>query len=111
MKQFISVIAFLLLIASPAVMQTSAVQTTAVAPADQHRTMLNTYCVTCHNMRLKTGGLALDWRGNGITRKSGRRPCASCAGIRCRLQAVPNRAEGCRFVCCLDGELTGFSGC
>src|SRR5678815_3759412 len=63
MKQFISVIAFLLLIASPAVMQTSAVQTTAVAPADQHRTMLNTYCVTCHNMRLKTGGLALDGVG------------------------------------------------
>ena len=22
--------------------------------------MLNTYCVTCHNTRLKTGGLALD---------------------------------------------------
>jgi mono/diheme cytochrome c family protein len=26
----------------------------------QFRTMLTTYCVTCHNTRLKTGGLALD---------------------------------------------------
>src|SRR5262245_32182423 len=58
MKQFISVSALLVLIASPAVMQTSAVS--AVAQADQHRAMLNTYCVTCHNTRLKTGGLALD---------------------------------------------------
>src|SRR5256714_10613587 len=55
MKQFISVSALLLLIASPAVMQTR-----TVAQADQHRAMLNTYCVTCHNTRLKTGGLALD---------------------------------------------------
>jgi hypothetical protein len=60
MKQFISVAALLVLIASPAVMQTSAVQTGAVAQADQHRAMLTTYCVTCHNTRLKTGGLALD---------------------------------------------------
>src|SRR5215471_18115849 len=55
MKQFISVSALLVLIASPAVMQTR-----TAAQADQHRAMLNTYCVTCHNTRLKTGGLALD---------------------------------------------------
>jgi mono/diheme cytochrome c family protein len=55
MKPFISVSALLVLIASPAVMRTS-----TVAQADQHRAMLNTYCVTCHNTRLKTGGLALD---------------------------------------------------
>ena len=55
MKQFISVSALLVLIASPAFMQTS-----TVAQADQHRAMLNNYCVTCHNTRLKTGGLALD---------------------------------------------------
>src|SRR6476661_11072874 len=56
MKEFISMSALLVLLASPAVTQTS-----AVAPqADQHRAMLNTYCVTCHNTRLKTGGLALD---------------------------------------------------
>src|SRR5215475_13864853 len=55
MKQFISVSALLLLIASPAVMKTS-----TVAQADQHRALLNTYCVTCHNTRLKTGGLAFD---------------------------------------------------
>ena len=55
MKQFLSVSALLVLIASPALMQTG-----AVAQADQHRAMLSTYCVTCHNTRLKTGGLALD---------------------------------------------------
>jgi mono/diheme cytochrome c family protein len=59
MKQFISVGALLVLIAFPAVMQTSAVPQQA-QQADQHRAMLNTYCVTCHNTRLKTGGLALD---------------------------------------------------
>jgi cytochrome c5 len=55
MKQFISVSALLVLIAIPAVMQTR-----AVAQADPHRAMVNTYCVTCHNTQLKTGGLALD---------------------------------------------------
>jgi len=60
MKQFISVSALLILIASPAFMQTSTVAQSTVAQADQHLTMLNTYCVTCHNTRLKTGGLALD---------------------------------------------------
>jgi len=55
MKQFISVTAILVLIAIPAVTQTR-----TVAQADSHRAMLDTYCVTCHNMRLKTGGLALD---------------------------------------------------
>jgi len=60
MKQFISVSALLILIASPAFMQTSTVAQSTVAQADQHRAMLNTNCVTCHNTRLKTGGLALD---------------------------------------------------
>ena len=55
MKQFISVSALLVLIASLAFMQSI-----AVAQADQHRAMLNTYCVTCHNERAKTGGLSLD---------------------------------------------------
>ena len=55
MKRFIYGSALLVLLASPALMQTG-----AVAQADQHRAMLNTYCVTCHNMQVKTGGLALD---------------------------------------------------
>jgi len=55
MKRIISVSALLVMIASPALMQTR-----VVAQADQHRTMLNTYCVTCHNDRAKTGGLSLD---------------------------------------------------
>src|SRR5688572_30123430 len=61
MKQFISVSAFLVLIACPALMQTGTVaQTSTVAQAGQHRAMLTTYCVTCHNTRVKTGGVALD---------------------------------------------------
>ncbi len=39
--------------------QTSAAQP-GIGAADPHRSLLNTYCVTCHNARLKTGGLALD---------------------------------------------------
>ena len=39
--------------------QTSTVQPAATV-ADPHRSLLNTYCITCHNARLKTGGLALD---------------------------------------------------
>ena len=40
-------------------------QTSAGAPdlphgTTRYRAMLTTYCVTCHNARLKTGGLALD---------------------------------------------------
>ncbi len=37
-----------------------ALSQTAAAGPDQYRALLNTYCVTCHNTRAKTGGLALD---------------------------------------------------
>jgi mono/diheme cytochrome c family protein len=30
------------------------------SPATEQRAMLDKYCVTCHNQRLKTGGLTLD---------------------------------------------------
>ena len=30
------------------------------APSDTHREVINRYCISCHNDRLKTGGLALD---------------------------------------------------
>src|SRR4249920_1785972 len=30
------------------------------APVPDVRTVLDTYCITCHNQRLRTGGLALD---------------------------------------------------
>jgi hypothetical protein len=46
-------IALLVLIASPAVLQRAAGQ-------DPHRAMLTTYCATCHNAKLKTGGIAFD---------------------------------------------------
>ena len=55
MKRFIFVSAVLVLIASPALMQTR-----TVVQADQHRAMLDTYCITCHNTRAKMGGLVLD---------------------------------------------------
>ena len=43
--------------AAPVAVST-APQTTATAPPSKE--FLNTYCVTCHNQRAKTGGLALD---------------------------------------------------
>jgi Protein of unknown function (DUF1592)/Protein of unknown function (DUF1588)/Protein of unknown function (DUF1595)/Protein of unknown function (DUF1585)/Protein of unknown function (DUF1587)/Planctomycete cytochrome C len=49
MKRFISANAVLVVIAFSAKGQTS-----------PHQAMLTTYCVTCHNARLKTGGLAFD---------------------------------------------------
>src|SRR5262245_10243665 len=41
---------------------TAAVQqdTTAARDASSQRALLDRYCVTCHNQRLKTAGLALD---------------------------------------------------
>src|SRR5579863_764146 len=73
MKHFISASAVVVAIAFPAIVQIRALGQTSTekaptetAPAgarggdDPHRAMLTTYCVTCHNARLKTGGLALD---------------------------------------------------
>jgi mono/diheme cytochrome c family protein len=60
MKRFVFASALLVLIGSLALLQTRAVGQTPASAPDQHRAMLNTYCVTCHSTRLKTGGLALD---------------------------------------------------
>ena len=66
MKRFIDASALLVLIASLAVLQNRAVgqtppgSTPAARAADPHRAMLNTYCVGCHNTRLKSGGIAFD---------------------------------------------------
>ena len=49
--------ALLVLIGFPVDLETSAAVQTA---ANQQQEMVNTYCVTCHNTRLKTGGLALE---------------------------------------------------
>jgi len=55
MKGVVPKVALLALIASPAILaQTSAGGT------DPHRAMLATYCQTCHNSKLKTGGIAFD---------------------------------------------------
>ena len=64
MKRFISASAVVVAIAFPAILKTRALGQTSIAntaaESDPHRAMVNTYCVTCHNSRLKTGGLALD---------------------------------------------------
>jgi mono/diheme cytochrome c family protein len=65
MKRFIYAGALGILVASLAILQNRAVGQTPAgtsdkAAPDQNRAMLNTYCVGCHNTRLKTGGLALD---------------------------------------------------
>jgi mono/diheme cytochrome c family protein len=65
MKRFILAGALVVLIASLAVFENRAVGqtpagTSAKAAADPHRAMLNTYCVGCHNARLKSGGIAFD---------------------------------------------------
>ena len=63
MKRFFYISAFLVLIASFALLQTRVVgQTPApnTLAADPHGAMLNTYCVGCHNARLKTGGVMFD---------------------------------------------------
>ncbi len=61
-KGFICVGALLVLITASAPLQTraQAAQTPAANGPDQYRTMLSTYCFTCHNTRVKIGGLALD---------------------------------------------------
>src|SRR5215831_6778183 len=61
-KGFLCVGALLALITASVPLQTRAqtAQTAAAGGPDQHRVMLSTYCYTCHNTRLKTGGLALD---------------------------------------------------
>src|SRR5262245_16065764 len=60
MGRFLGVAA--LLIASSALVRTIA-QTSVVSGPDQHRAMLSTYCSTCHNTRVKSGGSALDSLG------------------------------------------------
>src|SRR5262245_8747431 len=61
-KGFLCVGALLVLITASAPLQTraQAAQTPASGGPDQYRTMLSTYCFTCHNSRVKIGGLALD---------------------------------------------------
>jgi mono/diheme cytochrome c family protein len=61
-KGFLCVGALLVLITASAPLQTraQAAQTSAAGGPDQYRGMLSTYCFTCHNTRVKIGGLALD---------------------------------------------------
>jgi mono/diheme cytochrome c family protein len=74
MKHFVFTCAVLaLVVASPAVLKTSAVQQSsaprpaatapaaagAAAPQQAHQAMLTTYCYTCHSTTAKMGGLAL----------------------------------------------------
>src|SRR5436853_7943314 len=56
MQRLPHVSAFLVLIAAPALLQTRAAGQTA----NPNQTLLNSYCLGCHNSRAKIGGLALD---------------------------------------------------
>ena len=64
--RYLSAAAVAVAIACPVILETRAAGQTSAAKApadtglDPHRAMLSTYCFTCHNARLKTGGLALD---------------------------------------------------
>ncbi len=66
MKRFLCLSALVVLIASFVLLrdrasgQTPATAAPAPHRADPNRAMLNTYCVGCHNARLKTGGLVLE---------------------------------------------------
>jgi len=65
MKRLLCASALMVLVAALAILQNRAVGqtpagTSATSATDPNRAMLNTYCVGCHNTRLKTGGLALD---------------------------------------------------
>ncbi len=57
MKRFSYLAVLLALIASPVLLQTRAAQQN---PQQARESLLNTYCITCHNSRAKTGGLSLD---------------------------------------------------
>jgi len=61
-KGFLCLGVLLVLITGSAPLQTRAqsAQIPAANEPDQHRAMLSTYCFTCHNSRVKIGGLALD---------------------------------------------------
>lgn len=59
-KALMALLASLALFAPAVVGQTAAVSAPPSGGPEAQRAMLNTYCVTCHNSRLKTGGLALD---------------------------------------------------
>src|ERR1044071_4882591 len=63
MKRFFYASALVALIAGLALLQTRATgQTPApnTLAGDPHGAMVNTYCVGCHNARLKTGGVMFD---------------------------------------------------
>jgi mono/diheme cytochrome c family protein len=63
MKHLLCLVGLLLGIGCAAISQRAEGQIPPASTADgtgQFRAMLTTYCVTCHNTRLKTGGLALD---------------------------------------------------
>ena len=63
MKRCIAASAFVAGVAFAALLQTTALGQTSTGKAGAEtasRAMVTTYCVTCHNARLKTGGLALD---------------------------------------------------
>src|SRR6516162_7192791 len=63
MKRLLYGCAFLVLVASLALLQTNAQTSGGSPPAtklDQYQEMLTTYCIECHNPTVKSGGLSLE---------------------------------------------------
>jgi mono/diheme cytochrome c family protein len=61
MKRFLCTSGLVVLMTSVAAWQNRAIgQSPAATESDPQRAMLNTYCVGCHNTRVRTGGIAFD---------------------------------------------------
>ena len=61
-------------------------------PTSPARELVNKYCVSCHNQKLKTAGLALDRvdaTSLQLGERPGRRSSSSCAAAPCRRPASP----------------------
>jgi len=70
--------------------------TPAAAPASQYRAVLNRYCATCHNEKLKTAGLLLD-KADVANVPAGaeiwEKVIRNCAVMPCRLPACRDRIK------------------
>src|SRR5262249_25986714 len=58
-----ALLALIITASAPLQIKAQSTQTPAASGPDEHHAMLSTYCFTCHNSRVKIGGLALDALG------------------------------------------------
>ena len=89
---------------------TAAAAATANEPTANQKALLDRYCVTCHNARLKTADLSLENLDVTTCRRTprpGKRSSASCAPAPCRRPAgrVPTRHAYASMVSWLETEI------